>query len=152
MAFYLLVDLQLAEKAQYRAYTQAHTAGERTSFSWRRFYNDARHRQIYFDNGRVRKRCEDSPHSKSTFVRNCERSISFREALGVRRVFASLPLPWELGLVVTRPPRATLKSRISSLRFALRAKRRLERVTRLEIATSTLARWCSTNSATPAFV
>src|SRR6266487_7073484 len=37
MAFYLLVDLQLAEKAQYRAYTQAHTAGERTSFSWRRF-------------------------------------------------------------------------------------------------------------------
>src|ERR1700704_4094626 len=33
----------------------------------------------------------------------------------------------------------------SSLRFALRFKRRLERVTRLELATSTLARWCSTN-------
>src|SRR6266704_3639996 len=133
MAFYLLVDLQLAEKAQYRAYTQAHTAGERTSFSWRRFYNDARHRQIYFDNGRVRKRCEDSPHSKSTFVRNCERSISFR--------VASITLG--AGCCRDSTPRATLKSRISSLRFALRAKRRLERVTRLELATSTLARWCS---------
>jgi hypothetical protein len=33
----------------------------------------------------------------------------------------------------------------SSLRFTLRSKRRLERVTRLELATSTLARWCSTN-------
>src|SRR5436190_11833509 len=32
-----------------------------------------------------------------------------------------------------------------ALRFALRSKRRLERVTRLELATSTLARWCSTN-------
>src|SRR5215471_17518396 len=29
----------------------------------------------------------------------------------------------------------------SSLRFALRSKRRLERMTRLELATSTLARW-----------
>ena len=110
MAFYLLVDLQLAEKAQYRAYTQAHTAGERTSFSWRRFYNDARHRQIYFDNGRVRKRCEDSPHSKSTFVRNCERSISFRESFGSATRLRVAFITLGAGCCRDWTPKATLKS------------------------------------------
>jgi hypothetical protein len=43
------------------------------------------------------------------------------------------------------PPSLKLRRTRSSLRFALRFKRRLERVTRLELATATLARWCSTN-------
>ena len=43
------------------------------------------------------------------------------------------------------PPSLKLGGTRSSLRFALRFKRRLERVTRLELATATLARWCSTN-------
>jgi hypothetical protein len=39
----------------------------------------------------------------------------------------------------------------SSLRLALRFKRRLERVTRLELATSSLARRCSTTELHPHF-
>ena len=39
----------------------------------------------------------------------------------------------------------------SGLRFALRSKRRLERVTRLELATSSLARRCSTTELHPRF-
>src|SRR6266513_6011326 len=38
-----------------------------------------------------------------------------------------------------------------SLQFALRSKRRLERVTRLELATSSLARRCSTTELHPQF-
>ena len=39
----------------------------------------------------------------------------------------------------------------SSLRFALRSKRSLERVTRVELATSSLARRCSTTELHPRF-
>src|SRR5205085_5428890 len=47
------------------------------------------------------------------------------------------------------PPSPRLQRARSSLRFALRTKRRLERVTRLELATSSLARRCSTTELHP---
>src|SRR5438067_738994 len=47
------------------------------------------------------------------------------------------------------PPSPWLRRARSSLRFALRTKRRLERVTRLELATSSLARRCSTTELHP---
>ena len=49
------------------------------------------------------------------------------------------------------PPSPRLQRARSSLRFALRTKRRLERVTRLELATSSLARRCSTTELHPRF-
>src|SRR5437870_13307987 len=49
------------------------------------------------------------------------------------------------------PPSPRLRRARSSLRFALRTKRRLERVTRLELATSSLARRCSTTELHPHF-
>src|SRR5438477_12346130 len=47
------------------------------------------------------------------------------------------------------PPSPRLQRARSSLRFALRTKRKLERVTRLELATSSLARRCSTTELHP---
>src|SRR5947209_18789648 len=47
------------------------------------------------------------------------------------------------------PPSPRLQRARSSLRFALRTKRRLERVTRLELATSSLASRCSTTELHP---
>src|SRR5206468_9514137 len=49
------------------------------------------------------------------------------------------------------PPSPWLRRACSSLRLALRTKRRLERVTRLELATSSLARRCSTTELHPHF-
>src|SRR5437660_3484377 len=49
------------------------------------------------------------------------------------------------------PPSPRLQRARSSLRFALLPKRRLERVTRLELATSSLARRCSTTELHPQF-
>src|SRR5207253_4557335 len=49
------------------------------------------------------------------------------------------------------PPSPRLRRARSSLRFALRTKRRMERVTRLELATSSLARRCSTTELHPRF-
>src|SRR5438034_7183862 len=47
------------------------------------------------------------------------------------------------------PPSPRLRRARSSLHFALPTKRRLERVTRLELATSSLARRCSTTELHP---
>src|SRR5207247_7001710 len=47
------------------------------------------------------------------------------------------------------PPSPRLRRARCSLRLALRTKRRMERVTRLELATSSLARRCSTTELHP---
>jgi hypothetical protein len=49
------------------------------------------------------------------------------------------------------PPSRRANARRSSLCLPLRSKRRLERVTRLELATSSLARRCSTTELHPQF-
>src|SRR6266566_574023 len=65
-----------------------------------------------------------------------------------RSTLESWPASRSLGRLRGPPPLKLRRTR-STLRFALRSKRRLERVTRLELATSSLARRCSTTELHP---